>query len=199
MKKYILFLPVFILCIFLTGCSPSPGYRINGMAQSPNFEGKTVYLTDMQSNSVRYDSAIVKNGKFEFADSLEVIEPYIRILAIQIPDSIMPYCLPVVIENGNITALLGDRICTSGTRLNDSLQDFLLGLDEFISSISRHSEWSADDVKSNFADYFIQHIEVNANNIVGVYIFKTYRSNIPEDKCRLLLSKHTWLKEQVEK
>ena len=200
MRKYILFLSVILLSvIIMAACSPSPGYRINGIARAPQFEGKTVYLTDMQSNKIRYDSTVVQHGKFQFSDSLNVTVPYLRVLSIQIPDSIMPYCLPVVIENGNITAQLGDMICTSGTNLNDKLQDFLLGLDEFISSISGHSEWSADDVKSNFADYFIQHISVNADNIVGVYILKTYRSNISEDKLQSLLSKHSWLKEQVEK
>ena len=200
MKKHVLFLSVLILCmVVMAACSPSPGYRIYGMAKDSRFEGKTVYLTDMQSNAIRYDSTVVKNGKFEFADSVDVAVPYIRVLSVQIPDSIMPYCLPVVIENGNITALLGDRICTSGTGLNDRLQDFLLGLDEFISSISKHPEWSADDVRSNFTDYFIRHIEANAGFIVGAYIFKTYRPNIPEDKCQPLLLKYPQLKEQVEK
>ena len=200
MKKHVLFLSVLILCIvMMAACSPSPGYHISGMAKDSRFEGKTVYLTDMQSNAIRYDSTVVKNGKFGFADSVDVTVPYIRVLSVQIPDSIMPYCLPVVIENGNITALLGDRICTSGTGLNDRLQDFLLGLDEFISSISKHPEWSADDVRLNFTDYFIRHIEAIAANIVGVYIFKTYRSKIPEDKCQPLLLKYPQLKEQVEK
>ena len=130
MKKHVLFLSVLILCmVVMAACSPSPGYRIYGMAKDSRFEGKTVYLTDMQSNAIRYDSTVVKNGKFGFADSVDVAVPYIRVLSVQIPDSIMPYCLPVVIENGNITALLGDRICTSGTGLNDRLQDFLLGLE----------------------------------------------------------------------
>ena len=71
----------------------------------------------------------------------------------------------------------------------------ILGLDEFISSISKHPEWSADDVRSNFTDYFIRHIEANADNIVGAYIFKTYRPNIPEDKCQPLLLKYPQLKE----
>lgn len=200
MKNYILFLPVLILYAAMTvACSPLHGYQINGIATALQFDGKTVYLTDMQSNKIRYDSTVIKNGQFRFADSLNVAVPYIRILSVQIPDSIMPYCLPVVIENGNITAQLGNMVCTSGTDLNDRLQDFLLGMDEFISSISKHPEWNADNVRTNFSDYFIQHILANADNIVGVYILKVYRSNIPEDKLNSLLSKHAWLKEQVEK
>lgn len=200
MKKNILFLPALILCVLLAGaCSPERGYRINGFAEASGFEGRTVYLTDMQSNGIRYDSAVVQNGRFLFSDSVEVTRPYIRVLSIQIPDSIMPYCLPVVIENGQITAQLGNLVCTSGTNLNDKLQDFLWGMDQFISSISKHREWSADDVKSNFADYFVEHISANADNVVGVYIYKVYHSNISEEKRQLLLEKHPWLKEQVEK
>lgn len=200
MKKNILFLPVLILCMLLAvACSPECGYRINGFAEASRFEGRTVYLTDMQSNSIRYDSTVVRNGKFLFSDSADVAHPYIRVLSVQIPDSIMPYCLPVVIENGQITARLGDLVCTSGTNLNDKLQDFLLGMDQFISSISKHREWSAEDVKSNFADYFVEHISANADNVVGVYIYEVYHSNIPEEKRHLLLENHPWLKGQVEK
>ena len=52
MKKHVLFLSVLILCmVVMAACSPSPGYRIYGMAKDSRFEGKTVYLTDMQSNA----------------------------------------------------------------------------------------------------------------------------------------------------
>lgn len=198
MKKNILFIPLLILFVILAGaCSRECGYRINGFAEDSQFEGKTVYVTDVQSNSIRYDSTVVQGGRFQFSDSVDVALPYVRILSIQ-ADSIMPYCLPVVIENGQITAKLGDLVCTSGTNLNDKLQDFLLGLDQFIASISKHKEWSAEDVKSNFADYFVEHISANANNVVGVYIYEVYCSNIPDEKRQFLLEKNQWLKEQVK-
>lgn len=198
MKKYILFLSVLVLCVLIAACSASPGYKIDGTVKDASFEGKIVYLKDSYNRSKIYDSVQIAHGKFHFSDSTGIISPYMRLLSLPAHES-GAYELPVVIENGHIRAEVGEIICTSGTALNDKLQDFLLGMDEFQDAMYKNKDFDEKRVMKHFSDFLEGHITTNADNIVGVYIYKVYQRLLTDESKQALMAKHAWLKEQVEK
>ena len=198
MKKYILFLPALIICLLIPACSAPSGCRIDGTVRDVSFEGKTVYLRDVYNRSVIYDSVQVVQGKFHFTDSMDIASPYMRLLSLPAHES-GAYELPVVMENGHITAALGEIVCTSGTPLNDRLQDFLLGMDEFLDSMHKEKDWSEERMKARFSEFIEGHVTTNADNMAGVYIYRIYHRFLADEAGQSLLDKHPLLKEQVEK
>ena len=107
--------------------------------------------------------------------------------------------MPIVIENGRITALVGENVCTSGTVLNDKLQDFLLGLDEFQDIIHEEKNFDEKRMMVRLSAFLKGYITTNANNIVGVYLYSIYQHLLTNEDKQMLLTDHVWLKEQVEK
>ena len=83
MNRCIRLLPFFIGVLVLGACSQIKGYRIDGSAPLPEFEGKMVYMKDV-STDAPVDSARIINGKFAFADTTKIENPVIKILSIQI-------------------------------------------------------------------------------------------------------------------
>ena len=127
MNRCIRLLPFFIGVLVLGACSQIKGYRIDGSAPLPEFEGKMVYMKDV-STDAPVDSARIINGKFAFADTTKIENPVIKILSIHASKMGLEYRLPVVIENGTIKASIADVVCTEGTMLNERMQDFLLAM-----------------------------------------------------------------------
>lgn len=101
MNRCIRLLPFFIGVLVLGACSQIRGYRIDGSAPLPEFEGKMVYMKDV-STDAPVDSARIINGKFAFADTTKIENPVIKILSIHASKMGLEYRLPVVIENGTI-------------------------------------------------------------------------------------------------
>ena len=201
MKKYISSLPFIIILTVVAACSfhSVPGYEINGTTWDKSLEGKTIYLKDPYDNAKVYDSVKVVSGKFAFADTAHVKEPYIRILSAHTDVLGLEYHLPVVIENGTVSAVVGDIVCISGTGLNDRLQDFLLGITKLSSSIEEETEWTPEKIKSEFSALLEGFISTNADNVVGVYIYKAYSSSLSESARQSIPEKFPWIKEQLEK
>ena len=81
MNRCIRLLPFFIGVLVLGACSQIKGYRIDGSAPLPEFEGKMVYMKDV-STDAPVDSARIINGKFAFADTTKIENPVIKILSI---------------------------------------------------------------------------------------------------------------------
>ncbi|MEG1660683.1 MAG: DUF4369 domain-containing protein [Bacteroides sp.] len=196
MKKYILFLQAVVLVLLASACSSTPGYTIQGIATNPAFEGKTVYLKDAYNNQIVYDSVTVKGGKFQFADTTAISEPYVRVLSLHLSEGGLDYRLPVIFENGSIEATLGDIVGVVGTKTNDKLQDFLRAVDEYSATCTNKS---VEDIKTGFADLLKQHILDNSDNQVGVYIFKSYPSALT-DALKQSIKKEAgeWFNKQVE-
>ena len=55
-------------------------------------------------------------------------------------DDLFPITLPVVTEKGVVKVVLGELVLTSGTDLNDKLQDFLLAVDRFSDEMAGFGE-----------------------------------------------------------
>ena len=167
MNRCIRLLPFFIGVLVLGACSQIRGYRIDGSAPLPEFEGKMVYMKDV-STDAPVDSARIINGKFAFADT-------IKILSIHASKMGLEYRLPVVIENGTIKASIADVVCTEGTMLNERMQDFLLAIDAYSAACT---DKPVEQIQSGFSELLKRYIEMNNDNVIGTYIQTAYQSSL---------------------
>lgn len=174
MKRHVKLLPFIIGVLVLGACSQTKGYKIEGSAPLPEFEGKMVYMKNVSTNTP-LDSAKIVNGKFAFNDTATVKSPSIKILSINTGNMGLEYRLPVVLENGVIRATISEIICTEGTVLNDRMQDFLLAIDDYSTG---NVDKSAEQVKSGFSDLLRRYIEINNDNVISHYIKEAYRSSL---------------------
>ena len=124
-----------ILCVAVTlatlcSCGKSSNFTINGTVDSPEMNGKTVYLVDLYGESqAPFDSTVVTDGKFTFKGNVE--EP--KNVIIDAAES--QYVVRIILEPGTIVV---NNDVVGGTPLNDNLQAYNMSHD--VSDISAAME-----------------------------------------------------------
>ena len=168
---------------------------LSGKVTLDGYEGRYVYLETTDGNSMKVDSATVIDGKFAFTFNDSVPQVYRLVLTNSNEDQ-FPITLPVVSEKGHVQAVMGELVLTSGTPLNDELQDFLLAVsnftdkavDGFKDQIMKNQEPGLQQVKDDFAKLVEGAVMKNVGNPVGVYIYRAYNRNLTEpQKAQILL------------
>lgn len=76
--------------------------------------------------------------------------------------------------------VLGELVLTSGTDLNDRLQDFLLAVDRFGDEMA--GKGKATGKSKDFSVLLESSILQNKDNEVGVYIFRSYGSRLSPNR-----------------
>ena len=108
---------VAFLTTMIAGCGGNKSYKIDGMLDDAQFEGKTVYLV---CDREAVDSAVVRDGAFTFEGKAE--EAWVGTLYAMGETTQLQQDL--IVEPGTVIVdLLTERI--GGTPMNDSLQLFL--------------------------------------------------------------------------
>ena len=186
-----------IVVLSLCACTSVPkGCTIEGTVKDKNYEGKQVYLRHALTPET-YDSTIVKNGTFRF--TLGETSPEVSLLVLKASsDDLFPVTLPVVTEKGVVKVVLGELVLTSGTDLNDRLQDFLLAVDRFGDEMAGKGE-SHGKIKKDFSVLLESSILQNKDNEVGVYIFRSYGSRLsPEQKAHIAERAGEWFRKRLD-
>ena len=186
-----------IVVLSLCACTSVPkGCTIEGTEKDKNYEGKQVYLRHALTPET-YDSTIVKNGTFRF--TLGETSPEVSLLVLKASsDDLFPVTLPVVTEKGVVKVVLGELVLTSGTDLNDRLQDFLLAVDRFGDEMAGKGE-SHGKIKKDFSVLLESSILQNKDNEVGVYIFRSYGSRLsPEQKAHIAERAGEWFRKRLD-
>ena len=186
-----------IVVLSLCACTSVPkGCTIEGTVKDKNYEGKQVYLRHALTPET-HDSTIVKNGTFRF--TLGETSPEVSLLVLKASsDDLFPVTLPVVTEKGVVKVVLGELVLTSGTDLNDRLQDFLLAVDRFGDEMAGKGE-SHGKIKKDFSVLLESSILQNKDNEVGVYIFRSYGSRLsPEQKAHIAERAGEWFRKRLD-
>lgn len=186
-----------IVVLSLCTCTSVPkGCTIEGTVKDKSYEGKQVYLRHTLTPET-YDSTIVKNGTFRF--TLGETSPEVSLLVLKASsDDLFPVTLPVVTEKGVVKVVLGELVLTSGTDLNDRLQDFLLAVDRFSDEMAGKGE-SHGKIKKDFSVLLESSILQNKDNEVGVYIFRSYGSRLsPEQKAHIAERAGEWFRKRLD-
>ena len=159
---------------------------ITGKVTMDGYEGKQVYLETTASTPVKVDSATVTDGKFSFTFSDAKPQVYNLVLATSADDA-YAITLPVVSEKGHIRVSMGELVLTSGTPLNDSLQDFLLAVSNFTDKAMKQEKPDMQQVKADFSKLVEGAIMQNIKTPVGIYIYKNYSNNLTDEQAAKIL------------
>lgn len=123
MNRIIRILCAAAILMVVAGCGKSNKFIINGSVDSPELEGKTVYMinmSDAETDGSPMDSTVIANGKFSFSGTVD--EAWDAMIGC--PEA--SFITFVVIEPGTIV-INNDSI--GGTLLNDRMQAFNTSLD----------------------------------------------------------------------
>ncbi|MGP1437189.1 MAG: redoxin domain-containing protein [Phocaeicola sp.] len=201
MKKLVYTMAVLSTFAF-AACNNTPSYKINGSAEGIA-DGDTVYLQQLDGgNLIKLDSAIVTNGKFIFTGRQDTaVSRYITYVK-----GDKHFFDELFVENGNITAFLGEESKASGTTNNDIYQEFKdkfssmsKELNDFYmnykndSTLTDTQRDSLDNITNQkdslIYDMVYQTINKNIENPVGYLIFQRYVSAFELNQIKSLLEK----------
>lgn len=202
MKKVLLFAAAGVMA--LAACQEKGGYTINGTIAGAK-DGDYVYMRYYEGKeAVTVDSAIVKNGKFEFKG---------------MPDSIyapkfitygddMQYINALVFtEEGNITLQMAEgNSKASGTAANDAFAAFsekyadyenqmtaiatTYRTDSTLTDVQKDSLVEAyDKIMDDCMDYIYSQTEVNIENAVGAYLLQSNGFSFDVEQANALMQK----------
>ena len=202
MKKSILWVAAGMMT--LAACQKQAGYTIQGTVEGVA-DGDTVYLQNFENNNlVKIDSAIVKNGTFEFkgqADSI-VKSSYVTYMK---NDKRMLTLL--FVENGNIKVALNEKDSqVSGTPCNDTYKNFMTSYkaigedlkaiytkaqqDSTLTAEQRDSLMTLlDEKQEQGMDKVYQTISDCIETPVGVHLLVSFASSFDIEKVEPLLNK----------
>ena len=185
-KYTLVSLIVFLLCS--CGGSNTAKEGLFGKVTMEGYEGKQVYLETTVGTPTKVDSSLVENGKFAFTFSDATPQVYRLVLGKEAND-MYPIILPVVSEKGHIRVSMGELVLTSGTPLNDSLQDFLLAVSNLSDKAMKQEKLDINQVKADMAKLVEAAVMQNIQTPVGAYIYRMYGHQLTDDQKALILSR----------
>ena len=186
MNKCLFLLPALVLLLTACGGNGNTAPFI-GKVTLDGYEGRHVYLEMTDDAQTVVDSALVKDGRFSFNLNDSTPQVYQLVLK-ETDDDIFPILLPIVSEKGNLYVSMGELVYTSGTPLNDKLQDFLLAVSN-LGDRKLENEADLEKYKADYAALLQGFILQNAGNVVGEYIFHTYHSKLSEQQKAVIKEK----------
>lgn len=149
----------------------------------PNPEFSEVKLTDPAGHMI--DSTLtIRNDSIRFSRNDTARMPYVAVLMLSNPtDSINFISMPMVIEAGTVKLELTDRISLSGTDDNKKLFEFQKAKNTFTRQYDEkmNPEHDVLKLKADYSKFYSDQAIVNKDNVVGEYIFDTYRSVMTTD------------------
>jgi len=181
---------VVVFCSCGGGGSTAATEGLTGRVTLDGYEGRKVYLETTGANALKVDSATVAEGRFALTFNDSVPQVY-RLVLTASDDDQFPITLPVVSEKGHVQVVMGELVLTSGTPLNDTLQDFLLAVsnftekavDGFKQQLMKDEKPGLQQVRDDFAKLVEGAVMKNIDTPVGAYIYRTYSHNLtPEQK-----------------
>ena len=186
MKRLKCILSVLFAVVVLSSCggggSTAVTEGLTGRVTLDGYDGRKVYLETTGANALKVDSATVAEGRFALTFNDSVPQVY-RLVLTASDDDQFPITLPVVSEKGHVQVVMGELVLTSGTPLNDTLQDFLLAVSNFTDKAMQQEKPDMQQVKADFAKLVEGAVMKNIGTPVGAYIYRTYSDKLtPEQK-----------------
>lgn len=194
MKKYVSAFLLIVSIFTFYSCNYGED-TLEGKTSDIKYDGKSVYLCNPYDYTL-IDSTLVEDGCFSFRFS-DTIPTIYSLMLKSSSDDKFPMTLPIVAGDGDVKVRLGEIVLTSGTKLNDNMQDFLLAMDSFYEEAVKKN--SADkNILPSFHQFLKKQILQNKDNIVGIYIYQSHKSSFsPELKDEILLQAGEWFNKQI--
>ena len=190
--------------IAFTACQNTPSYKITGTAEGVA-DGDTIFLQEFKDgNLIKLDSAVVKNGTFEFKGQQETaVNRYITYMK-----GDQRLLTDFFLENGDIKVSLanGGESYATGTPNNDAYQNFKkefkamsMEMNEMYRKAKTDTTLTQEQVDEIMAeiekkdslgmDFVYQTIEANITNPVGVHLLPSYAAAFSLEKQKALVDR----------
>lgn len=132
------------------------------------------------------DSLAIVNDTIRFTRTDTAAMPYVVTLQLLNPaDSLDMVHIPMVIEGGEVTLALGDRIELGGTPDNVKLFRFLKAKNNFSAHYVNETR-DVEKLRKDYSEFYSGQIILNADNVVGRYLLDAYgRQLTPADRARV--------------
>lgn len=161
-------------------------FMIEGIMAGDHYNDKNVYLTDPFTDEI-YAETVVKEKKFTFRFPDNALKIYKLVYKYSDKDY-FPLTLPVVGGEGDVKVYMGGKVLTTGTPSNEALQDFLIANDKKTEEMMNKTDLPIDEIKSEFKNFLAESIINNKDNIVSLYVLKSYTSRFSEEEVKSLLA-----------
>lgn len=190
MMNFTKYICVSLLAVILSACGGSNTAKegLFGKVTIEGYEGKQVYLETTVGTPTKVDSALVENGKFTLTFTDATPQVY-RLVLGKSADDMYPITLPVVSEKGHISVVMGELVLTSGTPLNDNLQDFLLAVSNFTDKAMKQEKLDMNQIKADYAKLVEGAVMQNIKTPVGAYIYRMYSNQLSDEQQALIMSR----------
>ena len=190
MMNFTKYICVSLLAVILCACGGSNTAKegLFGKVTMEGYEGKQVYLETTVGTPTKVDSALVENGKCALSFSDATPQVYRLVLGKSV-DDMYPITLPVVSEKGHISVVMGELVLTSGTPLNDNLQDFLLAVSNFTDKAMKQEKLDMNQIKVDYAKLVEGAVMQNIKTPVGAYIYRMYSNQLSDEQQALIMSR----------
>ena len=190
MMNFTKYICVSLLAVILSACGGSNTAKegLFGKVTIEGYEGKQVYLETTVGTPTKVDSALVENGKFTLTFTDATPQVY-RLVLGKSADDMYPITLPVVSEKGHISVVMGELVLTSGTPLNDNLQDFLLAVSNFTDKAMKQEKLDMNQIKADYAKLVEGAVMQNIKTPVGAYIYRMYSDQLSDEQQALIMSR----------
>ena len=190
MMNFTKYICVSLLAVILSACGGSNTAKegLFGKVTMEGYEGKQVYLETTVGTPTKVDSALVENGKFALTFTDATPQVY-RLVLGKSADDMYPITLPVVSEKGHISVVMGELVLTSGTPLNDNLQDFLLAVSNFTDKAMKQEKLDMNQIKADYAKLVEGAVMQNIKTPVGAYIYRMYSDQLSDEQQALIMSR----------
>ena len=182
---------LFVVVVFCScggGGSTAVTEGLTGRVTLDGYEGRKVYLETTGANALKVDSATVAEGRFALTFNDSVPQVY-RLVLTASDDDQFPITLPVVSEKGHVQVVMGELVLTSGTPLNDTLQDFLLAVSNFTDKAMQQEKPDMQQVMADFAKLVEGAVMKNIGTPVGAYIYRTYSDKLTPEQKEAIISR----------
>lgn len=186
--KYVAFVAWSLLLLLVACGGKSKQGPCSVEVYYPNAEFKEVSLMDASGNVL--DSTLnIRNDSIRFTRNDTARMPYVAVLWLMDPqDSINYITMPMVIEAGTVKLELAEKISLSGTDDNKKMFEFQKAKNTFTRQYDdkMNPEHDVNKLKADFSKFYSDQAIVNADNIVGEYIYNAYSPVMtPDDQKRV--------------
>lgn len=155
-------------------------FLIEGLMAGDHYNDKNVYLTDPFTEEI-FAETVVKDKKFTLHFPDNSLKLYKLVYKYSDKDY-FPLTLPIVGGEGDVKVYMGGKVLTTGTPSNEAMQDFLIANDKKTDEMMKKTDMPIEEIKSEFKNFLAESIINNKDNMVSLYVLKSYTSKFTQDE-----------------
>ena len=179
MKRNILFFALSVIMAALTACGSSSKKERCTIEITCSLEGYRHGVLTLQDGAL-LDSLHLADGHLTLTRTDSTQMPYVaRVVLYKDGAPQDEIEMPIVVEGGTVSVVLGELYSTWGTPLNREMQQFFVGMQK----VSDELEGETDPaiVTTRFSAYYKKQILLHSDDVIGRFVLADYGANLTAD------------------